>query len=223
LLKFAAKVALDKLIGVARTDEFVREFLTRNPEELKRELAAAKRESTDVVSVESAIDDAAADAGVRLDDEQRDAAAMSVVTGFADLPDAGGGDVNSTVAVLADDFGSGKAKKFLVWLTHPILVEPGPGHYCHFYWKKGESFRIRDYITGHIYKPPAASITNAEWEEEWVAIDIDLPAARVWEACRKPVKCEGDLGTILAVPNGYRWREILRLASEVAKQWGAPG
>jgi hypothetical protein len=91
----------------------------------------------------------------------------------------------------------GPRGRYVVYLEPPMIRDTGDGkgRYCHFSWK-GESFALRDFITGMERRQSS-----------------DLTVEQVWQTARDRIPAKGDL--FVPIENGRFWREKLDTLTSV--------
>lgn len=217
LLRFAAKIMLDRLVGEPRTDEAIdlfREWATgRDAESRHRELAEAKREAADPTVLERIVRETMTSADSGVGPEQRDRLAFALASGFSDAP-GDAVDRPLEMKTLVERLLPGKAKTFVIWLNFPTIVGDGPGRYYHFNWD-GESWRVRDYIGGQIMHPPDRQVADRELRP----VALDLTALQIWNQGEGRIHCRACFGLSFAVTKMDDWRNALALLTETARLW----
>ena len=208
LLKLAAKVALDRLIGDKRTDELVVLFQAWDAARDKTsELAEAKEQAADSKAVTEAVNEMVVGAERAVTDEERSSLELTVAAGIASF------DEPPSEAKLWDDLLPGKMKTFVILSDDHRLTCGEPGRFFHFNWYN-EGWRVRDYLGGRILHPPGARVGN----EGLSLILLDMTALQVWNASTVRIHSVARFGLGFGTDETDRWRRVLMLMTEVARQ-----
>jgi hypothetical protein len=211
LLKLSAKVALDRLIGAKRTDELVTMLQKWSLARDKAgELSDAKYQAANPQAVQDVVNSVivqAGEAGTKITHEQREKLAFTVASGIALLEEP------PTDTKLWESFVPGKAKTFVVYLDDPRFTAGGPGRFFHFNWDK-EGYRIRDYIGGRILHPLGSTPGNAKL----TPVPMDMSVLEIWNASKVRVHSVRRYGLGFKTSEMDRWREVLSLLTESARQ-----
>jgi hypothetical protein len=181
-------------------------------------MQAAQAEAAHGDAMRVALEQAASEAPEIINEQKLDQVAVSVAAGLNLFEPGKPVDFKTLKDALQKKTGT-----YAVWLNLPAVVGDGPGRYCHFYWT-GESYRARDFIGGRIFHPPGSSASK----EGLTPVELPLTALEVWQAARGRVQCLEGYGLQFAVVDRegdgevgkpLKWKKILSLMTEVARQW----
>jgi hypothetical protein len=177
------------------------------------ELAATRRELADPEALDHVVTEVVAEAGQPISQGQRESLALSLASGITSLSEGNGTDPAS-VRELVEELLPGRAKTFVVWLDHPMIIQGPSGRYCHFNWDN-EAYRVRDYLGGRILHTPGRNINGAGLE----AAPLNMSALEVWNSSKGRIQCLKRFGLDFPVTEGDRWHRVLSLLTESARQW----
>jgi len=219
LLKLTAKIGLDLFIGSKRTDDAVKlleDWFKKSAKEPAKEIESARAEATNAKNVREAIEEVATEAEKNLISPQLDELASSVSAGLDRLAADAAPKPAEFLEQLNEQLMNLRRGTYAVWLDLEDVCGNGPGRYCHFHWT-GDSYRIRDFIGGRIFHPPGARVN----EQNLQAVQLNKTAFEVWQASKGRVQCLNRYGLEFPVVERERWKQVLQLMSEVAKQFGS--
>ncbi|WP_422927535.1 hypothetical protein [Singulisphaera sp. PoT] len=208
LLRLAAKVALDKLIGETRTDALDKMLQDWAAERDKaRELAEAQRQAADTVAVSEAVETVIAGAGRAVTGEERIDLEVAVAARIATLDDP------SSEEQLRKTFLPGKSKVYVILSDDSRMTGDKPSRFFHFSWDN-EGYRIRDYLESRILHPP----DRKPGKESLTPVALGMSALEVWNASNVRIHSVAEFGLGFGKEQKKEWKQVLHLLTESAKQ-----
>jgi hypothetical protein len=210
LLKLAAKVALDRLLGDKRADELVNLLDDWKAERDKdKELAEAKKQAASSEAVREAVKLATEEAPRSLTNQELDSLELTVAAGLASL------ERPPTETELWEVLLPGTMKTYVVLSDDPRLTGGGSGRFFHFNWSK-EGYRVRDYLGGRILHPA----DSRPRRNGLTPVSLDMTALGVWSVCKVRIHSTQDFGLGFDVKKCKEWVCVLSLLTEATRQLG---
>jgi hypothetical protein len=208
LVKLAAKVALDKLIGETRTNELdaMLKDWAEERDKAKR-LAEAKELAADSQAVKDVVLATIEESGASVVASGRENVEVTVAVGFALLGDPPSEDQ------IREAFLPGTMKTYVILSDDPQLAGVELGRFFHFSWYK-DGWRVRDYLGGRILHPPYSQVGK----EGLTPVSLQMSPLEVWNASRVRIHSVAEYGLGFATSEQDRWRKVLALLTESARQ-----
>ncbi len=212
IAKLIAKIALGMVIGEKRTDEAAEVF-----GDACQEINAWLRQQDDsdrstTVSRELLVHEIVTSEATQATADQR--ADLDFFLSELDaLPEKSVGDVQGLLTQVLPR----RRASYLLWLSVPELTPAGEGRYVHFSWEitnAGDSYRVRDYLSGMMYHPREKKPTDVEWQKR----PLDLRAVDIWRQAADRIPCTKRTGLYISVREMDWWRQKLGEMTEQRKK-----